>query len=51
MIRVGLWTLVAAVGIGFGDEETARVIAWGAVTIIVLGAAYGLIRSFDKSEK
>ena len=51
MIRVGLWTLVAAVGIGLADEETAKVIAWGAVTVIALGAAYRLMRNVDKSEK
>jgi hypothetical protein len=51
MLRVGLWTLVAAVGIGFADEETARVIAWGAVAVIVVGAAYELIRNVGKSEK
>ena len=51
MVRVGLWTLVAAVGIGLADQETARVIAWGAVTVIILGAAYELIRNIGKSEE
>ncbi len=47
MVRVGFWTLIVAIGIGFADEGTARVMAWGAVTTIVIGAAYELLRKAD----
>jgi hypothetical protein len=51
MVRVGLWTLIAAVGIGLADEETARVIAWGAVSVILLGVAFRVVRNIGKPGK